>query len=456
MKNLFLVLLLLSHVSGFCQPLVKAADSLLLNADYAGALRLIEASENTLPVEHRNLAGNRKARALIHLGKFDEAEQLLKDIQHRSDTEFVKGINLTTFGFLYLNQGRNDRALEVLQQAIVAFENDGKAKSLESAQALTYLGNVYKFTGKHAQAQEQLLMALSYRQNILKENHELIAASYNDLGLSYARIDNDKALDYYEKALKIYQALHGNEHAKIAITNINTGIVYRDLELYGDAVNNFETALKIWEKIYSKANPAKAFALLNLGDTYRRMGNQKSAKGYYERSLNMYKESYGNKHPETAQVLNAMGTLELDEEKFDLGLNYYQQALIANVRDFENPEVSVNPQLRNYYHGSLLLNSLLFKARAFEKRYFGKSLKLGDLTNSLATLQYCDSLIDKLRQQSTNESDKIGLGVIANEVYTDGVRIAFETSQNAVRKKPYLDLAFYFAEKNNNSRNTSI
>jgi tetratricopeptide (TPR) repeat protein len=226
-----------------------------------------------------------------------------------------------------------------LQQAISAFENDGKSNSLESAQALTYLGNVYKFTGKHVQAQEQLLMALTYRQNILKGNHELIAASYNDLGLSYARTDNDKALDYYEKALKIYQALHGTEHAKTAITSINTGIVYRDLELYGDAVNNFETALKIWEKIYPKANPAKAFALLNLGDTYRRMGNQKSARGYYERSLAMYKESYGNKHPETAQVLNAIGTLELDDEKFDPALNYYQQALIANVSDFQNTDV---------------------------------------------------------------------------------------------------------------------
>jgi CHAT domain-containing protein/predicted negative regulator of RcsB-dependent stress response len=431
----------------FSQDILRAADSLILNSEYSTAQNLLERNSDKVTGDKKVLFDNKKAEVLIRLGKFDDAEKILKTLSASGNKPLITGVILSNLGFLYLNQGRNDLALDNLRQSIALFENNSMGNSLEAAQALSYLGQVYKFTGKDAQAQEQLLRALSIREKLLKQNHELIAASYNDLGLSFAHIDNNKALDYYEKAIKIYTSLHGNEHPKIAITSINTGIVYRDIELYGDAVNNFETALKIWEKTYDKAHPAKAFALLNLGDTYLKMGNQQAAKGYYERSLHMYEQSYGSKHPETAQVFNALGNFEMASENFDEALHHYQQALIANVKDFDNPDLIANPRLRNYYHGSRLLYSMLFKAEALEKRHFGKTLKFSDLTLSLNTLQSCDSLIDKLRQQSTNESDKIGLGIIANEVYADGVRIAVEASQNAVKKKSFLEMAFYFAEK---------
>jgi hypothetical protein len=67
---------------------------------------------------------------------------------------------------------------------------------------------------------------------------------------------------------------------------------------------------------------------------------------------------------------------------------------------------------------------------------------------SLTTLQACDSLIDLLRQSATNESDKISLGAIANDVYGDGVRIAYTLSDVSFRdRKVYRELSFYFAEK---------
>jgi CHAT domain-containing protein/Tfp pilus assembly protein PilF len=447
MKKFFILIFIFYTTLCFAQDVIKTADSLLLNADFLPALELLRKNENIVSSDQRILIKNREAEALIHLGEFEEAEKILKELQVGSSNDFYRGITLTNLGFLYLNQGRNDRALDVLKQAINLFENTGKANSIESAQALTYLGQVYKYTGKDNQAQEQLQMALHYRENLLKGNHELIAASYNDLGLAYAGIDNDKALDYYEKALQIYAAIHGKDHPKIAIASINTGFIYSNLELYGDAVNNFETALKIWERVYPKAHQTKAFALLNLGDTYQKMGNAKAAKGYYDRSLSMYRESYGNKHPEIAGVLNKLGNIELAAGNFDQGLDYYQQAIVANIPDFDNTDRNVNPPVNNYYNGNVLLYSLLLKAQGFEKRYFGKSLKLDDLINGLKTLQVCDLLIDKLRQQSTNESDKIGLGVIANEVYADGVRIANEIAENSIRQQPYLNLAFYFAEK---------
>lgn len=391
---------------------------------------------------------NKKAEALIQLGKFEEARTLLQSTRSKAEkSKFLTAITKTTSGLLYLNQGRNDLALDELQNALNNFQEEGKSESLEAAQAMAHLGNLYRATGKYTQAEEQLMMSLALREKMLRENDELIAASYNDLGLVFSMTDPDKALDYYERALKIYQANHGEEDPKIAIANTNIGFVFRQLESYGEAVINFETALSIWEKIYPQPHPSKAFALFNLGETYLKIGDTKAAAGYYERARKMYLDCHGNKHPELARVLNAIGNLVISSRKFDDALQHYQQALQANVSDFNNDDITFNPSLSNFYDGNVLLYSMMLKAQALEGRYYGKSLKFKDLKLAIQTLQRCDSLIDKLRQQTTNESDKIALGAIANEVYADGVRISNEAGKVALRKKHYFELAFYFAEK---------
>jgi CHAT domain-containing protein/tetratricopeptide (TPR) repeat protein len=447
MKNIsltFIFVFIAISVSG--QSVLERADILLLNSEYDKVVALADNSEGSLSSDDKIILKNKKAEALIRTGKIDEASSLLKSIS-ANVTPFVQATIKSNLGLLYMYQGRNDLALESLQQANVGFEKANKHNSLEAAQAIAYLGQVYKFTGKHAQAEEQLRMALSIRENLLSDEHELIAASYNDLGLAYVEVDNDKALDYYEKALKIYGKLHGSEHPKIALTNSNMGLVYREMELYGDAVNDFETSLKIWEKIYPGAHQAKAFTLHNLGQTYSRMGNVEAAKGYYKRALDMYRQVNGAKHPDIAQVLNDYGYLELTSRNYDVAIGLFQEAICANVNSFESNNPMSNPKLDNYYNGRVLLYSLLFKARGFESRYFGKSVKLSDLTTSLNVLQRCDSLIDRLRQQSSNESDKLALGAIASEVYADGVRTAHEVAGGALKKKPFLEQAFYFAEK---------
>jgi CHAT domain-containing protein/uncharacterized protein HemY len=444
-----LALAILSFYPGTAQDMDKI-DLLLLDAHYAQALDLIDAGiRKTTDAGKSILLINRKAEALIRLGKFEDAEKLLGDAATSSSagSPFYNGITQTNYGLLYLHQGRNEPALNALQKALASFEQDGKSNSLEAAQAFAYLGNLYRATGKYTQAEEQLTMVLTLRQHLLPENHELIAATYNDLGLVYSMTDDDKALSYYEKAQSTYEKLHGKNHPKIAITNTNIGYLYRKLELYGDAINNFEAALSIWDKVYSQSHPSKAFVLFNLGETYMKMNDQKAARRYYDRAMKMYEESYGPRHPDIARVRNAIGNLDLATGEYDDALNHYQKALQANTGNFPADDLNATPSLQTYYDGNVLLYSLLYKAQALESRHFGKTLKFEDLTLAIRTLQVCDTLIDRLRQQIMNESDKITLGVIASEVYADGVRISTEVGQEAFAKKPYYAQAFYFAEK---------
>ncbi|HYC84753.1 MAG TPA: CHAT domain-containing protein [Chryseosolibacter sp.] len=445
MRKILLVAFYLPVIGACAQSIVKV-DSLLLAASYDQALQLTAAIPPSATSSEKVLLATKRAQALIHLGRYDEADSTLTGIPV-GDNTYHKAIVLTTSGLLFMNQGRLDRAQETLEQAVSAFESTGKGTSLDAAQAITYLGLSYNSAGRYMKAQEQLMMALSIREKNLTANHELVAASLNDLGLAYANTDNDKALDYYEKAFRIYAAIHGPDHPKLAIASINNGLIYRKLELYGDAVNNFEAALKIWERAYQGPHPTKAFALLNLGETYLKMQNLDAARGYYEKALQMYRGVYGDKHPDIAQVLNALGNIALSNGKYADALNLYQQAIIANVSGYEDPAPASLPPPDRFYNGHVLLYSLLYKAQAYEEQYAGKSLRLSDLITSLRILQHCDSLVNSLRQHSTNENDKIALGVIANDVYANGVRIAMQTALNSVRRKPYFELAFYFAEK---------
>lgn len=389
--------------------------------------------------QNKELAG---IDSLIRSGKFTEAEAELKKI--KADEALIK----SHYGLLYMMQTRYDLALENLQAAIDLFEKNNNASGLEAAEALVHLGNVYRSTGKSAQAEEQLTQAMMIRQEKLPPNHELIAAVYNDLGLVYTDFNRDKSIEYYEKALETYRKLHGEDDPKIAIGNTNLGYVYYKEELYGDAINYYETALKIWEKVYLKPHANKALVLMNLGQTYSAMGDQKAALGYYEKSLNMYEAALGKKHPDVAYVQNLLGNEKIAQKKFDEGLIHYQRALIANIPGFDNSDVLITPPIKEFYNGIQLLYSLMYKARGLEKKYFGKTLKDADLRLGLVTLQACDSLIDLLRQSATNESDKISLGVISNDVYGDGVRIAYTLSDVSLRdRKKYRELSFYFAEK---------
>ncbi len=426
--------------------LLEKADALLLDSDYQGVIKLVDVS----PVEGKTriLLDTKKAEAHIRLGKLDEASAVLKSALQKTPEGdlFEKAVIQTSESSLYLNQGRSDLALETIQEALSSFRSLNKENTVDGAQAISNLGLIYLNSGKYKQAEEQLLMALSIRQKLLDKNHELIAASYNDLGVVNVQLDEDKALDYYESALTIYKTLHGEDHPKIAIANTNMGLVLTQMKQYGEAENDFETALNIWNKVYPSAHPSKGFVLLNLGVTYSNT-DKSAAEEYFKKALTMYRESYGDKHPEIARVYNFLGDLQNSENKFTAALTSYQQALKANISDFNSDDVSVNPTITNYYDGSVFVYSLLGKAQALEGKYFGKTIKFSDLTDALGLLQLADQLIDVLRQQATNESDKISLGTIAQEVYADGVRISKTTLDNAVRKKEYQELIFYFAEK---------
>lgn len=454
MNKIFTFIFFCALVVPACsQDILKEVDALVAIPDYPEAEKrlnqLIAASASSGKADQLMSLASRLAEIQIVQGKLEQADSTLQAVSkvNSSGDENHQAMFLTIQGFLYLNKARNDLALQTLQRALNLFQNSGKENSPEAAKCLAYLSSLYLSTGKLNQAEANGLIALQINQTSKGETSEEVAASYNDLGLVYSQSDPDKALDYYEKALAVYKKLHTSDHPKIAIANTNIGFLYRQLELYGDAVNNFETAESIWKKIYPNGHPNQALALVNLGMTYKAMGNPKSAIGYYERAIDIYRKSYGEKHPALSFVYNQMAVIRLAENNYDESLKNIQEAICSNTPSFNNRNINTNPRVNEYYNGKVLLYSLRLKAQVLESKYFGKTLKFDELKLALSSLHSCDSLIDDIRYHSSDENDKIELGSSASEVYGVGVRIAFAMSEMSFDYKKYREEAFYFAEK---------
>jgi CHAT domain-containing protein/tetratricopeptide (TPR) repeat protein len=420
----------------------QTLEDLLADARYAEALEQLEIELRAQP--NNATRQLQKADVLIRMGRFAEASGIVSSL----DPQTAGARVLTVRGFLHLNQGRSDLAIDELNTALEGFQKSGQGQSLEAAETLAILSSAYLQQGKAAQAEQQMQVALAIRQKIVQPRSELMAASYNDLGLIYFEVDPDKALDYYEMALAIYRELRGDTHPKVAIAHTNMGVAYRQLKLYGDAVNDFEQARSIWNAIYAGSHPSKGFVEYNLGLTYREMGNLTAARDYYANALREFETSYGKRHPEAARVWNSLGELFLFQAQFDSSIWAYHRSMMANVSGFDVERTETNPATANFDDGFVLLNSLNGKALAWEERHFGKTLKQRDLETSLSALHAADTLIDRLRQQINLETDKINLSSNAQSVYANAVRVCHQLSLTALTdRKGYAEMAFYFAEK---------
>jgi len=347
---------------------------------------------------------------------------------------------LNKIGQELLIRGRVEKAIEAFEKAL-AFSSDSKSQIT----AYNQLAVAYKNLGSDQQATNYISRALDEADK--SGDTTLLAATFNNYGLVMTNVDNDLALDNYIKALELYQSLYDTEHINILQSLINIGIIYRNIEFYGDAVNNFQQAKSIAQELFISAHPTKGFIEYNLGQTNFELNNTAAAIEFFKNSLKEYSKVYGEKHPDIARTYNRLGNVVNKVGEFEEALSFYQKALIANVRSFNSEDIEQNPKISENLNANTLLNTLFYKAQAFEDYHFNYSLDFKDLKKSLSTLYSADSLIDEMRKTTANEADKLAIGALASQVYENGVRLSYSMADLSFKKDEYFEHAFYFTEK---------
>ncbi len=389
------------------------------------------------------------AECYIRQGKYDEAkafaeEQLtVLDKQPKIKTYF-NPLFINALGQIQLNKGRTDLALEQFQKAL----ESAPANAIYLSDIYNNLGVAQWDNGNTDLAVEYQLKALNLRRQAFGENHIKTAAIYNNLGLTYSRTDQEKSLEYYQKALIIYQNIYkdGMQPA-LAIAYSNIGFIYGQKKDYNKALDNFEKVLGIWTKIYGPEHPKVAFTYGNIGQIFTDRNSFAKAKENLETALNVYVKYEGKKHPDVANTLNQIGNLLEKQGKFKEAAQFFHNAIIANSPTFNNADLYANPFATDYYNANFLLTYLSLKSRALENIHFQKTLKRKDLLMALKCLETSDTLIDNIRQSRTSKADKIALGAIATDVYENGIKLCLALADVSVNKRYWNEKAFYFNEK---------
>jgi class 3 adenylate cyclase len=165
------------------------------------------------------------------------------------------------------------------------------------------------------------LLALPLCEELGKKN-ELGAISVN-IGFIYAeKREAEKAMIYFNKALKTYGNSEGSLNAYNAI-----GKLYTDEGNYELALRNLNKALELAEKLNVKLSIVKS--LTRLGNVYERQGNYKKAILYYKRA-EIPANELGAKL-ELKELYQHMSLAYAKSGNYGEAFNY--QSLFSNIKD---------------------------------------------------------------------------------------------------------------------------
>jgi CHAT domain-containing protein/lipopolysaccharide biosynthesis regulator YciM len=340
-------------------------------------------------------------------------------------------------------------ALSLYRQALETFKKNYGEAHPDVAKAYVTIAqtNAY-FIGRWSMMIEYYTKALNILLKVYDKNHPDIAAVYNSLGLAYKEMqDYETSEKYLQKALAIFKATMGDKNLAVANCLGNIARIHRARKDYAKAIEYFEQVRRIHVDVYREKHPFVIMVYRGIGDVYTDMGNVPLAEQHYKKGIQIAETVLAKKHPVIAAISNDLSELFQLYEDAPKALAYAQQAIIANVVDFNNVDPKVNPLANAYYFEIReFIYALANKEHVFLKMY-KKDKNIDHLKNALAAIAVNDQVIDEFGKYIQDHDDKVFRGAEAVAlVYEAAVEICVELFKSTNEKRD-LEKAFYFSEK---------
>ncbi len=381
-------------------------------------------------------------------------------------------------GIIHATQGDYELALEYLNNCLNINEKILSENDPAIARIKLNLGRIYQILSQNDRALLNFKKAEEIYVNKFGENYVSLGGVYVNIGLlDFEQSNLDEAELYYNNALRIYDLNFEKRHPDVGKIYNNLGLIYSSKKDYKKALDFFEKSLAI-----AKDPESIIVNLRNIADTYVGLNNTGQANTYYDRSIKRVKEIFGDKHIELAhsytdygeflisinqhekafyyyqralgifesnfpdanvsksEIYPLIGDYYLFNNQVEKALDYYQLSLINNDFEFDEKNVTVNPDIINAISPTVYIEVLLKKAKVFALVNDSLHLKY-----SLNCLRKAMDGLDKLKL-NVGESSKLHL---SNET-----RSAFDLVFNVLYSlfdqtgnKEYIQEAFRFAEK---------
>lgn len=458
-------------------------------------IQSLEIAERVLGEQHlqTSFAYNQLGNIKSDLGKLDDAlEAYEKALGIRKELENIEPTYIAdayhNLGSLFYEKGDIDKALNYILKGFEIEKENLPEVHPNIASTYNNLGVMYDVKGDFVKAREYYTKALELRKELVPENHPDLAQSYHNLGvINQVEGKFEKALASYFQALKIEKALYSEEHPFVVSNYQNISQVYISKRDYPTALKYNRQALSLAKSVFGEEHPTVNDISSVFGDIFFELSeidttvsyldsssyyidkgikfvkrispdnylsisplyNSKArilvkkeqyAEGfsYYNQALNLYKNVFGEKHPEIAKTYNHLGNLYRLKEDYDSSLYFYQKALIANLRNFDNPDFTSHPERDSVPLGPIqYLNTIDFKASSLHDYAVSLSDK-NDREKYLTEAAKCWELtmywLQKLRSQSSFRESKLDLQAKSYSIYNLALNTQYELWQ--IRHNP--------------------
>jgi tetratricopeptide (TPR) repeat protein len=311
-KNYLFFILIWSGFSVFAQN--RLVDSLKKVLD--------NTAHDTLRVQLLNDMGGH----LLNGGQFIEAEAYLNNARKLAEEVGYKRGLATAYGrigILYMDKNDYPFANENYSKALKLNEELGDKKGI--ADVISNMGIAYSDQGEYAKALEKYFAALKIREEVgdiestsismmsianiyFLQNEFKTALDYylnianskgiekrkfflgqvlNNVGLAYMQLkDPVKALEYFEKAMKMEEEI--NDRLGIAISLTNIGSVYSTQKNYSKAIELVSKGCDMFIESGDKKGEVEAY--FELGNIYDSIKQPQKAMEYFNKQLKLAKE----------------------------------------------------------------------------------------------------------------------------------------------------------------------
>ena len=260
-----------------------------------------------------------------------------------------------------------NRAMNYQLSALNTTDND-----TYKATSYIIIGGIYEKLDDYSKALECYEKSLKIRLSVYGENDEIVANDYERMGQIYfAQDDCSKALEYYEKSLKLDLSFFGENHPSVASGYYNIGYVYFAQGDYSKALEYFEEVLKIRLSVYGENHSRVASVYNDIGEIYSVQGDDFKALDYFKKSLKIVLSVYGENHSQVSSIYDHIGEIYFAQKDYSKALYYFEESLKIRLSLFgeNHPEVALS-----YYSIGSLYIIQGDKSKALN--YYEKSLKI--------------------------------------------------------------------------------
>ena len=206
--------------------------------------------------------------------------------------------------------------------------DDQSTESFKLTQGLYlyFQGEIYYQNRDYQKAIKCLESSLDHMEGLLTLDTN-VARCYNALGNCYYGLDRpEKALEFYNKALKMREELSGSDyHYDMPVYKNQIGTVHEDKGEYEEAVKCYKDALELLEELKCLGYEDEALFRRNLANVYVRQEKYKEAEEEAEKAFKIRLKILGN-HPDTVRSIFQLGVIQANLRDFKKALAFFVDA----------------------------------------------------------------------------------------------------------------------------------